>query len=1107
MPRTSVISTLDVRIRALLEGFGNLRKGVTEIKKVGDAATRAGNATGSAAAGTDKFSNSTAKAGQSAKNLAKDLKGTTQSGGILNSTIGKLVATFGAFIGVLSLASLAKTAARAETLGITLGVVGRNAGFTTDELAGFEKELRGLGIATIAARDSLTQLIQAGINLSETNEDGASKAAQLARAAQDLAVVSGESSSRTLQRLIVNINQLDTVGLRFLGITVSREEAFNKLAASLNVNANALTGQQQKLAITNIVLEKTNKLAGAYEESLQSVGKQLGSLQRQQEDFAIVLGNSLQPAFLAIVRSARRFLSEGLKLEDTFAANSVGAKGLGDAFTAAFDPLGDLFLNAFKLLGELLPTIALIAQGLGEIAGAIFTLGGDILGAGASVDDLNQRTTALGQTFKVIGEVIGFFIAGIQDGFAILKVSVGVVLNEILDFTVAMIESGQTVANFFGTSLPGALTGAVKEIRGFQDAINQNNDAIFKGFENNENALARFEDRVKNGNKEVTEVTKEQTAAYTELNKAILLVARANTAGASAAEVATRAKELTEEVKRLGAEGQISAKDMATLNRRLTDLATKAGTQVPKALKQLGLSQSELTTGLSAGVGEATQGIGGLIENLKVAVGTLPNLGVAFTAAADKAKSLTDVSALFGEIRSQSLQGVLDVDNFGRATETFALRFNDIFTNQLKTAKTEEDFIRLGEELAKVGDSGLLSAEQIKSGFDEISLAAKEAGSNTNLLQQQLTSAAQAQTGLANQRLAVTQAEVGVARAGINVTRAQNEVAREGTALARAKLNEARAQQGVAQANLELAKASLAQEAAGFDLLIAKQRELNAEKEAGRTGDREGLAALQAQTQAATAALAVATQTTEKARQNSVAAQQTALEMEIVRIKAEEAAISTSRIKGGLDSATNSAKSLAGALDGAGDGLVSKIRQAREEFSAFSPEYTGLLEKAALARQQGDAITDVLTQEEIDFLKRTVETTNANLQTANGALVRSLNAGTTTVPLSELNKAIGEFEFEQRRVSDQENRDALATTATSPLLPTSPLNSLNSLLPNSDLDTSTVQSIADAGRTVRIELNAGDRTVPINVSSADEADFIELLRQAGLASTTNAGQS
>jgi len=115
---------------------------------------------------------------------------------------GALIALSGAFAlhelkkGILDVTHLA---GRYVELGIAMKTAGENAGFSADQMLAFQKSVESMGIAAIEARQTLLRMSVAGIDLSRSME--------LARAAQDLAVVGAINSSEAFERLIYGIQK------------------------------------------------------------------------------------------------------------------------------------------------------------------------------------------------------------------------------------------------------------------------------------------------------------------------------------------------------------------------------------------------------------------------------------------------------------------------------------------------------------------------------------------------------------------------------------------------------------------------------------------------------------------------------------------------------------------------------------------------------------------------------------------------------------------------------------------------------------------------------------------------------------------------------------
>lgn len=218
-------------------------------------------------------------------------------------TLGRrIVGVFAGFFSIAYIKSLADGAARTQVLGTVLTQVASNAGITADEIAKVDKGVQALGITAEASRQSLSQFIQSGLDIT--------KAVTLARAAQDLAVVAGRDSSQTFEGLIANIQKMNTVGLRFMGIIVDMESAVQKYAAANGVAAESVSRATKQQILLDETLEQSLKLQGLYEASMTNVGKQLSSLARYQKEAADSAGEILLPAYLVLVQEFTLFLKQ-----------------------------------------------------------------------------------------------------------------------------------------------------------------------------------------------------------------------------------------------------------------------------------------------------------------------------------------------------------------------------------------------------------------------------------------------------------------------------------------------------------------------------------------------------------------------------------------------------------------------------------------------------------------------------------------------------------------------------------------------------------------------------------------------------------------------------
>jgi tetrahydromethanopterin S-methyltransferase subunit G len=300
-------------------------------------------------------------------------------------------------------------AARADTLAVAVAQIGHNAGYSTAELARFEEQIKGQGITTLKTRQIMIKLIGANIDLA--------KAADLARAAQNLAQITGQNSSETFGRLTHAILTLNTAILSDMNLNVNLQAAYKAAAGQLNVNADALDYNTKKQIALNEVLRAAQPMMGAYEAAMTTAGKQAGSMARYMEELQLAIGKAFQPAYSAWIQFQTRMLKEA----HTWFVNNA------DAVAAFANTLGDLvtwILNvasaAIKLVGALSPVLRLLRGLPGVVREAGTALAGFIIGQEEAAD----RAENLGMIWKQTTSII---VGGVTFGLTAIKEMVGAI--------------------------------------------------------------------------------------------------------------------------------------------------------------------------------------------------------------------------------------------------------------------------------------------------------------------------------------------------------------------------------------------------------------------------------------------------------------------------------------------------------------------------------------------------------------------------------------------------------------------------------------------------------------------------------------------------------
>lgn len=218
-------------------------------------------------------------------------------------------------------------AARVETLSVVMRVVGNNAGYTGAQMEGYTAQLKRMGITTQESMASLIKMAGAQMDLN--------KAAQLARVAQDAAVIGGINSSEAFGRLIAGIRSGETEILKGIGINVQFEQGFKRTAETLGKTADQLTSAEKTASRMNQVLEFGTNISGAYEASMGTAGKQMLSMARYIEEIKLATGEIFLPAFSVAVlgvadafKSANHFIDQNRAALKTMAVDLANPMGI-----------------------------------------------------------------------------------------------------------------------------------------------------------------------------------------------------------------------------------------------------------------------------------------------------------------------------------------------------------------------------------------------------------------------------------------------------------------------------------------------------------------------------------------------------------------------------------------------------------------------------------------------------------------------------------------------------------------------------------------------------------------------------------------------------------
>lgn len=247
-------------------------------------------------------------------------------GVIKGLALGAITAIGAGIVGATALGvKAALESARVDELAAVNQVLAKNAGIAGEAVKSEAEEVRKMGIEYGTSQQVVAKFIQSQLDLA--------KASDLARVAQDAAVISGENSTQALDGIVHGIVTLQPEVLRNHGIIVNLEQAYKEYADSIGKTSNELTYQEKQQIALNAVLKQGTNIMGSYETAMQEPSKVLRSMPRYINDILVVAGEPFKEVFGDMIFMAAEFtkglgeaLAEGGALRPILESIASGIK-------------------------------------------------------------------------------------------------------------------------------------------------------------------------------------------------------------------------------------------------------------------------------------------------------------------------------------------------------------------------------------------------------------------------------------------------------------------------------------------------------------------------------------------------------------------------------------------------------------------------------------------------------------------------------------------------------------------------------------------------------------------------------------------------------------
>ena len=269
-----------------------------------------------------------------------------------------VVAGVGLMSGAFELFKSVEVAARAEEMGVALERLGKNAGLSAKQIHEQTAAIKEMGITTDVAQYTLSQFLKVNMD--------SSKAAKLARVAQDAAVYSMQDSSSTLQNLIYGVQTYQTEIFRTAGLNINVGRSFEQYAQSVGKSTSDLTEYERQTAVLNEVLKAGVSIQGTYEAAMTTGSKQMRSFPRYIDEIREAIGKSFLPAFDQMVGALANMTKAFQTLVSDGGALQPILSMMGKVSAAPFVALG----NAVEYISKNMERFKTVIQIVGSLLAA-----------------------------------------------------------------------------------------------------------------------------------------------------------------------------------------------------------------------------------------------------------------------------------------------------------------------------------------------------------------------------------------------------------------------------------------------------------------------------------------------------------------------------------------------------------------------------------------------------------------------------------------------------------------------------------------------------------------------------------------------------------------
>lgn len=238
-----------------------------------------------------------------------------------------------------------RAGARLEMSNATIENLGRNLGYTTDQLENYRDVLEEANVFGSSQNSVIQSFMQTGLlPMIEATKflNGEQGLYGFSLTVKDLAAAMQISSSQGFEIVTNALVKLNDESLRQLGIETNLILKYKEKADALGKDAMELTELEKRQVILNTIIQEGSKFVGTYAATYDTAGKNLISMQDVTKNLAEELGQQLQPAYqvatntlLTFLKGVRDFIKENPNFVQNLVLGAGAVAGIVTAFITA----------------------------------------------------------------------------------------------------------------------------------------------------------------------------------------------------------------------------------------------------------------------------------------------------------------------------------------------------------------------------------------------------------------------------------------------------------------------------------------------------------------------------------------------------------------------------------------------------------------------------------------------------------------------------------------------------------------------------------------------------------------------------------------------------